>query len=411
MSEGSCPEESRGDAQLPDDAAAREGPRLSVVATSRNDDHGGHLVERMQWFVDGLAYHADRTQTDVELIMVEWNPPPERPPLAEILRWPARGEHLETRILTVPPEAHERIVGPGRIPMMQMLAKNAGIRRAEAPLTLATNIDILLDPKLFDMSLEVASGRVLRADRYDVEFPFPDLAGVPDALAFCESHPVRYARRDGIYYPGRGRVLPMYQSIGDLASTLARRGTTALKRTYSDDPGEAPGRWSKGAASETAGGPSSPAKWARAGAERADALRTLVTVPKLHTNACGDFTLLTTDDWHTLRGYPEWIVHSWYLDSVLLHQADGAGLSFVEASPPAVAYHMDHSTGSGWSPEAHASYLGGISQRKMPYLSPEEFRRHQRELACFRSSAATPVYNDDRWGLADEDVAETRPAA
>src|SRR5262249_12417724 len=33
----------------------------------------------------------------------------------------------------------------------------------------------------------------------------------------------------------------------------------------------------------------------------------------LHTNACGDFTLLAREDWARLRGYAEWPIFSWHL--------------------------------------------------------------------------------------------------
>ena len=74
-------------------------PVLSIVATSRNDDHGGDLNDRMQWFVDGLLWHATRRKVVLELLLVEWNPPEDRPPLVEILRWPAETDWLKVRIL------------------------------------------------------------------------------------------------------------------------------------------------------------------------------------------------------------------------------------------------------------------------------------------------------------------------
>ena len=64
-------------------------PYLSVVATARNDDHGGNLLGRMQTFVNALLAQCREHQLAAELILVDWNPPPDRPPLHEALRWPA----------------------------------------------------------------------------------------------------------------------------------------------------------------------------------------------------------------------------------------------------------------------------------------------------------------------------------
>jgi hypothetical protein len=63
-------------------------PYLSLVAAARNDDHGGNLLRRMQIFVNGWIEQARRYEISSELILVEWNPPPGRPRLAEALNWP-----------------------------------------------------------------------------------------------------------------------------------------------------------------------------------------------------------------------------------------------------------------------------------------------------------------------------------
>ena len=49
-------------------------PYLSIIATSRNDDHGGSMLQRMQAFVEGLCGQAERWGLDAELILVELEP-------------------------------------------------------------------------------------------------------------------------------------------------------------------------------------------------------------------------------------------------------------------------------------------------------------------------------------------------
>jgi hypothetical protein len=123
-------------------ARSRE-PYLSVVATTRNDDHGGGMLERMQVFVDALVAQCVRHRLDVELILVEWNPPADRPRLVDAIRWPAGAGNVTVRIIEVPPGLHARFEHSGRLPIFQMIAKNVGIRRARAPFVLATNVDLL----------------------------------------------------------------------------------------------------------------------------------------------------------------------------------------------------------------------------------------------------------------------------
>src|SRR5690242_11351100 len=115
-------------------------PYLSVVATARNDDHGGNLLHRMQIFVDAWISQAKRHVLSSELILVEWNPPRERKTLAEALRWPADMGPCEVRIVEVPPELHARYRHATALPLYQMIAKNVGIRRARGEFVLATNI-------------------------------------------------------------------------------------------------------------------------------------------------------------------------------------------------------------------------------------------------------------------------------
>src|SRR3984893_17987121 len=78
--------------------ASRPDPKLSIVATTRNDDHGGNQLARTQLFVDGLAEQSLRFKLPIELLMVEWNPPVDKPPLAEALSWP-RSDWFEPAIV------------------------------------------------------------------------------------------------------------------------------------------------------------------------------------------------------------------------------------------------------------------------------------------------------------------------
>src|SRR4051812_32717728 len=98
--------------------------QLSVVATSRNDNHGGSLTERMQHFIDGFVAQCKRHGLRAELILVEWNPPAERASLMNELRWPADPSPCDIRIVTVPAEVHRRFAHSDKIPLYQMIGKN-----------------------------------------------------------------------------------------------------------------------------------------------------------------------------------------------------------------------------------------------------------------------------------------------
>jgi hypothetical protein len=177
------------------------GPYLSVVVTARNDDHGGNLLGRMQAFVNAWIAQSARHGLSSEMIIVEWNPPPDRPPLVEALKWPRDLGHCEVRFITVPPEVHQKYAHAEALPLYQMIAKNAGIRRARGRFVLATNIDIIFNDDLVRHLAEgrLEEGRMYRIDRHDVLTEVPVDAPVDEQLAYCETHLIRVNAREGTY--------------------------------------------------------------------------------------------------------------------------------------------------------------------------------------------------------------------
>jgi hypothetical protein len=337
-------------------------PQLSVVATSRNDDHGGTLYERMQIFVDGLADQARRFDMPVELVLVEWNPPPDKPPLADALRWEPV-EQLTRRVITVPPETHRTFPHHDGLPLFQMIGKNVGIRRSTAPYILATNIDILLSDELFAfLRNNLKPNALYRVDRHDVQ---AELKGSKlPTPAECRALPVlREHRADGLRYPG-GRppaaVAPPRSERLDIQE---------LRRL-------------------------AEAAWDR------------VTLPKLHTSGCGDFTLTSREVWFGMHGYPEWPAYSWHMDGVALFQAFAGGVEMINLEPPMVAYHLEHGEGSGWTPES-TRLFDRLDAAGVPYLSTRDYRKLARKLV--RGSRGFHPINGSDWGLAAMELAESNP--
>ncbi len=174
---------------------------LSIVVAARNDDHGGNFKARMQAFLNALIAQCSRHALDAELIVVEWNPPPGRPPLAQAFEWPADTAPLRIRFIEVPPEIHARYRHAEALPLYQMIAKNVGIRRARGEFILATNIDIIFSEELMRFLAErrLEKGKMYRVDRYDAASGVPVDGSIEDRLAYCESHSIRVNTRDGTF--------------------------------------------------------------------------------------------------------------------------------------------------------------------------------------------------------------------
>lgn len=346
-------------------------PYLSLVATSRNDDHGGNTLYRTQIFVDSFLEQCARHQIPAELILVEWNPPADRKPLAEVIRWDKQNEWVTCRVITVPPEVHLRIRYGNVLPLFQMIAKNVGIRRARGEFILATNIDIILSDELaaFIAGRNLNPARTYRCDRFDVDASIPDTVSLDEKLEFAWSHLVRKNRRlkpDEVVEMQKReepaeKLAAFFQSTGhfDVETT---GGVTAV------------------VAKDTI-----PAHW-------------------LHLDACGDFTMLHRDGWAAIHGYPELETFSLHIDSLGLHCAHWAGFRETALLPNAVCFHVEHSLGSGYVKENATPMYARLRAQGINWLDYEVV---EPIFAGMAETKGAIDFNDESWGIRDWSMQET----
>jgi hypothetical protein len=550
-------------------------PYLSLVVTARNDDHGGNLLGRMQMFVNGWTTHALRHNLASELIIVEWNPPADRPRLQEALQWPEDFGPCAVRFLEVPPELHRRYEHAEALPLYQMIAKNVGIRRARGRFILATNIDILFSNELaaFLAERQLDPNRMYRIDRHDAMSDVPAGATLNSQLEYCRTHLLRVNAREGTFpirpdgrralakadiapadsnisfgpgwypperYPG-GKVFRWIENEATLELGLPANSSTTLRLELEPGPGmgnrsmglqvfdgaelilddvverrtvirlyllhfkDAPRivrlRVSGGGdpvehdprilncrvlscdleGTHEAGTGSMPrpasAVPQRVGISKHAAilwhrLQALIlrvaesgplmtiTVPVspaarraavfyvvrggltgmllnvigriigktfrpansvglleqgrrqprqmvfLHTNACGDFTLAAREHWFNLRGYPEFDQFSMNIDSVFCYALHHGGAAEEVLAEPMRIYHIEHGTGSGWTPEGQAALFERIKAKGLSFVSFDDvagWASQMRQLNC------PIIFNRENWGLADFDLPEHQP--
>jgi hypothetical protein len=484
-------------------------PYLSIVVPSRNDNHGGDLLKRMQIFVTALLEQCRRHQIPSELIIVEWNPPADRPPLVEALRWPDEPGPCAVRFIEVPSAIHRRYRHADGLPLYQMIAKNVGIRRARGRFVLATNIDILFSDELmqFIAGQHLTPGRMYRIDRYDVMADVPD-APVAEQLAWCESHLIRVnavggtfpaipdgslapetndiAARDGKLTLGAGwfsreldgsrpfrwfdndaeigiqpssdpkrvlvidiepgpgvRMAPTTLDVLDeggskvLSVRLAGRREVNIPVPHRIGPGgDLPvqlrlhvsggghrlaldprplnARVMRCALRKT---PAIPRPWPLAKRIWWMLGRRLVRslLPELeytegwpdllHLTACGDFTMLAREHWLDFRGYAEFDMFAMNIDSLFCWAAHYGGAKECVLEYPMRAYHIEHETGSGWTPEGQAKLFERMTEKGVPWLHHTDVIRWARDMKRFD---APIIFNREDWGLGSEDLKETR---
>src|SRR5579883_1533757 len=358
-------------------------PYLSVVATARNDDHGGNLLGRMQLFVTGLLEQCRRHALPAELVLVEWNPVPGKPRLAEALSWPADPSPCAVRVVEVPAAVHARYKHARALPLYQMIAKNVGIRRARGEFVLATNIDLLFNDELvrFIAGRNLRADRMYRTDRHDVPADVPPDAPLDDQLEYCRRHRIRVHTRSGTIVFGR-----RWAAVRDLLAAWWAAPRTKKAKALVTWPVFLPlflghrlfGRFADRFPAEP--------------------------YASLHTNACGDFTLLSREAWFRLRGHAELDIFSLHLDTLLTHAAHHAGYREEVLPDPMRVYHVEHGVGSGWTPEGEAKLnarlaAAGIEQLTLGQLGAwaGQMAREKRPL----------IFSGEDWGLAGEALPET----
>jgi hypothetical protein len=242
-----------------------QAPYLSVVVTTRNDDHGGDPLQRFEAFVRSLVSQCKRFNLATELLVVEWNPPADRPRIVDALTWPEDLGPCTIKIIEVPHELHRGMRGAASLPLFQMIGKNVGIRRAKGEFILSTNIDIVFSHELFAFiaSKQLDRHASYRVVRYDVAQGFPRDADADELLAFCENHQIRgqfpngtfplesdgtpgffdddIAKPSGGIRLGRGWHVregqgtgQAFRWVGDRAELLISEATTEPRRLYLD---------------------------------------------------------------------------------------------------------------------------------------------------------------------------------
>lgn len=164
-----------------------KGKKLSVVIALRNDDHGKNQAHRVGTFLYALTTLSRKYKLDTEIVAVEWNPPPGRPPLREMLAWPDN-----TRIITVPAELHKQYKNSSVLDFYQMIAKNVGIRRARGDWVLVTNPDVVFSNNLvaYLAAAELGPSKLYRAIRHDLGVGHVEGNTIAEVLDFCRRNVV-----------------------------------------------------------------------------------------------------------------------------------------------------------------------------------------------------------------------------
>jgi len=338
----------------------------------------------MQTSLDSLIMQLEGYKLESEIILVDYNPPPDKPLLKDALTWPAQTKYCTIRTIIVPFEFHKRNKDWEKVPMSPPLAQNIGVSRSRGQFVLTTPIDILFPNEVveFIAHRKLEEDKFYRTDRIDLKDGVLEKSTLEERLAFC--------RRNGAWVSTRFGIVPFLKHKKSLRSRTLRFS------------GKHP--------------------------KKGDIMR-------LHFNG-GDLTLMSREAWFGLRGWSE--VTTWgNADEVFLYAgAYLRGLKEEMLPEPCYVYHIFHE--SRWKvtdvpgvltkvffycfPAGIAIKLNVVKWKirgilrsvllgektKLDKLGVEYFSRDELKeiLMKMLRGEEVKVRNDSDWGLGDEDLKE-----
>ena len=338
-------------------------PYLSIVLAARHDDHGQGFLSRLQLFLRTLYAHNAKHLLPLEILIVEWNPPPNALTLDKVLLRPPANQPTSLRVVVVPANIHARYQTHKKLALYQMTAKNVGIRRAKGLFVLCTNADVIFSRPLFAFLARqsLSTKHYYRANRCDIPRPTKALleqGSLDEVLAYAKKHILQRLGKNRWYanFPGGSpfwyRSLPM-----QLFTVLcARLLWLWLPRTYN-------------------------------------------LYHSLDTWACGDFTLMSRNNWQALEGYAELDGYSLHIDSLVLGAAVASGIKQRILPLSHCLYHISHA--NGWELQDTRARIA--FDLRVPKLDNGTLQ--QALLEMIRNKSPLSINTPD-WGLYHESLQE-----
>jgi len=346
-------------------------PLITFVRYARNDGYAPNYERRLNLSVAVLIQQAEKYKIPVEILVVEWNPPTDRPSLASVLIGAGASHYATVRVVTVPPQYHQGFKGADAKGLHPARALNVGYRRARGIFATPFASDSLLSEAVFQyVAAEGLDGKnIYRLDRFDLSPDFLDKAD--QIVKSCNNKALKELCE---------------------SQTINRHG--AQDETLCDPLG----------------------------------------LPRLHTNAAGDFLLMSRERWRALRGQPEDTdITCLDTDCITLHGAATHGGDEVRLPNDCRVYKISHGKVNHknvtpvwniWarglsalfrlmtSCPAQRAYLRGlfdIPRRRLVHL-PGTFPSFERNFylkARHWHKKGKPVHlNSRNWGLGGVDLQE-----
>ena len=171
-------------------------PYVTIIVCSRNDNYNGDAAARSNVAIQNTINQFERYEIESELILVDYNPPQDKPSLIDSLSIDfSANRFMSVRSLVVPPDVHQRMAKQSieQRDYLYTIPVNAAYRRARGEFLLHASIDILLpDPVMEHIAARSFDpGCLYRAERIDVDRNILSIGDWEERLAACTSSIVK----------------------------------------------------------------------------------------------------------------------------------------------------------------------------------------------------------------------------
>lgn len=163
-------------------------PYISIVVTSRNDDHSYNMGDRMRLCINGIIEQMEKYEIPSELLFVEWLPSSNKPLIRDVYEWPKQLKYCNIRVIVVPPSEVGEYEWSDDYSYRDLTPWNVGIRRARGEFILSTVIDVIFSNDLvrFISQKKLDKNKMYRIDRMDVDRDVTNLDSLDEQLRYCE---------------------------------------------------------------------------------------------------------------------------------------------------------------------------------------------------------------------------------
>lgn len=276
--------------------------KISIVFTARNDNYGGDLIIRINLLLSSLIHITNKFRQEVELIIVEYNPPEEKEKLHEVLDI-HNNNYLKIRFIEFPKAIHATFKNSRKVKLFEYTAKNIGIRRATNDFIISTNQDIIFTEAFFEFLFNggLDKNKFYRTDRIDVNLDKSIFSKeIKQIFKYCKENAYLVKGINGDRFLRWYKPQSLLALLKNVLYTFKTRALSFVTK-HSEEK---------------------------------------LIAHSLHVYAAGDFLMMHRDAWHKARGYSESKEGNDFLDSLILFVANNLRLKQSLIDKP--IYHIDH---------------------------------------------------------------------